>query len=136
MDSTSTSTLASINTQFRVIIAGSRGFTDYPKLKAFCDNLLKIKSSTHSITIVSGGAQGADKLGEKYAKENNYGLDVYKADWNTYGKSAGYKRNQQMSLHADVLIAAWDSKSRGTMHMINIMNTANKPVRILHFKQP
>ena len=45
---------------------------------------------------------------------------MFNADWDKFGKSAGYKRNEQMGNHADALIAIWDGKSKGTMHMISI----------------
>ena len=53
----------------KVIIAGGRHFDDYEKLKSDCD---KILSNTKVDEIVSGGASGADSLGEKYALSNNH----------------------------------------------------------------
>lgn len=51
----------------KVIIAGSRGLNDYDLLKAKC---CKIPSSHHpNIEVVSGTANGADKLGEKFGEE-------------------------------------------------------------------
>ena len=46
--------------------------------------------------------------------------EKYPADWDKYGKSAGYRRNEQMADNADSLIALWDGRSRGTKHMIDI----------------
>lgn len=86
----------------RVIIAGSRNFNEYERLKSSCD---KILSNQNDIQIVSGNAKGADELGERYANEKGYGLNVYLAEWEKYGKSAGYKRNVQMAENADALIA-------------------------------
>ena len=101
----------------KVIIAGGRDFNDYELLKDKCD---KILNSQIEITIVSGGANGADYLGEKYAKEREYELIIFPADWNKYGKSAGPIRNTQMAENSDALIAFWDGKSKGTQHMINL----------------
>jgi len=98
----------------KTIIAGSRTFNDYEFLKECCDK--------ETITqVISGTAYGADKLGEKYAKDNNIDLVLYPADW-SLGKSAGYKRNVQMSLVAEQLIAFHKNGSKGTQHMINIAN--------------
>jgi predicted Rossmann fold nucleotide-binding protein DprA/Smf involved in DNA uptake len=114
----------------RVIIAGGRNFNDYERLKSSCD---KILSNQNDIQIVSGNAKGADELGERYANEKGYGLNVYPAEWEKYGKSAGYKRNVQMAENADALIAFWDGKSKGTKHMIDIAKNLNLLVRIINF---
>jgi len=114
----------------KVIIAGGRDFNDYEKLCRFCD---KVLSKQNEIEIVSGTARGADKLGEKYAVDNGYDIKRFPADWDRYGKSAGYRRNAQMAEYADALIAFWDGKSKGTEHMINLANTVNLKVRVNYF---
>lgn len=119
-----------MNDSFRLIVAGGRLFNDYELLKMSLDKLLANKTN---IIIISGVAKGADSLGEQYAKEKGYPIEQFPADWNTFGKSAGYKRNVQMSEVADALCAFWDGISTGTNHMINIMNSANKPVRIIRY---
>ena len=104
---------------FRVIIAGTRDFKDYELLKSYCDYMLSQKAqSGEEITIISGGASGADTLGEKYAKERGYNLLQFPAQWETYGRQAGPIRNREMAKNADALIALWDGKSRGTKNMI------------------
>ena len=122
----------------RVIIAGSRGFNDYKYLETKCLKAFyllsneyyvlsgHIKEDLNNIEIISGTAKGADTLGEQFAF--NYGIKVkrFPANWNAYGKSAGYIRNEQMAKYAvsdgsyGVLIAFWDGKSKGTKHMIDI----------------
>lgn len=119
------------NNAVRVIIAGSRDFTDYKFLEQECDHLLQ--NIQENIVIVSGTANGADKLGEKYAQDKGYKLDKYPANWNLYGKSAGYKRNAQMADNADALIAFWDGKSKGTQHMINLATEKGLQVRVINF---
>ena len=102
----------------KIIIAGTRTFTNYQKLKQTCDYFLQDQTN---IEIVSGAYyRGADKLGEQYAKERGYKLTKFPADWNKYGKAAGPKRNEQMADYADALIAFWDGKSRGTKNMIDL----------------
>ena len=67
----------------KVIIAGSRDFNDYELLKKTCD---KILINQKDIEIVSGGAKGADALGERYANERRYGLKIFLANWDEYKK--------------------------------------------------
>ena len=99
----------------RTIIAGSRGITDYAEVcRAVRD------SGIHITTVVSGGARGVDRLGERYAREHGIPLEVYRADWERDGKTAGYLRNDVMAYVSDALIALWDGQSRGTKHMVDI----------------
>ena len=114
----------------RVIIAGSRNYSNYQELVSFCDQVL---SGTESIEIVSGTARGADSMGEKYANEREYKIARFPADWNKYGKSAGYVRNKEMADYADGLIAFWDGQSKGTLHMINLAKERGLNIRIFNF---
>lgn len=99
----------------RVIIAGSREFTDYETLEAACDAIL---GPLEVECILSGCAKGADELGERYAKERGYVVEPFPADWKTHGRPAGIIRNKQMAEKADMLIAFWDGYSPGTKHMV------------------
>jgi hypothetical protein len=112
----------------RIIIAGSRNFTNYAVLRHNVINILLILSpcGKPNAEIISGTANGADKLGERFANEYEYPIKRFPANWDLYGKSAGYRRNEQMALYAKedygVLIAFWDGKSKGTKHMIDLAN--------------
>jgi hypothetical protein len=114
----------------KVIIAGGRNFNDYDKLRESCDNIL---INQEEVEVVSGTASGADTLGEKYAQEKGYKIEKFPAQWDLYGKSAGYKRNQQMAEYADGLIAFWDGKSKGTKHMIDIATNKGLKVRVVRY---
>ena len=118
---------------FKVIIAGSRGFSNYKLLKETCNNVLREKKKTHNIVIISGGAKGADKAGEQYAQDCDYDLEIYPADWKKFGKSAGFRRNEQMAEVADGLIAFWDGKSNGTKHMIDIANEKGIKIKVVEY---
>lgn len=99
----------------RVIIAGSRSIDNYDLVK-HC-----IAQSNFTITtVVSGTARGVDKLGERYAKENNIPIKQFYPNWDAYGKSAGYKRNALMAENADALIILIEGNSKGSTHMYNI----------------
>jgi hypothetical protein len=114
----------------KIIIAGSRNFNDYNLLKTSCDNLL---TQFTNIEIVSGTARGADKLGEKYAREKGYDIKEFPANWDKFGKSAGYIRNDEMAKYSDMLIAFWDGISKGTKHMIDLANKRGIKVEIVNY---
>ena len=113
---------------FKLIVAGGRTFNDYELLKTKLDHLLKNKEIGY-VEIVSGGANGADKLGERYANEKGCMLKIFNANWDAYGKSAGYKRNAQMADYGDACVAFWDGKSKGSKHMIDLAN--KKGIRVV-----
>ena len=118
----------------KVIIAGTRDFNDYAFLKKNVDYFLQgINPNNEEIEIVSGNARGADKLGERYAKEHNLPVKLFPANWDKYGKQAGYLRNQEMANYSDVLIAFWDEKSKGTKHMIDIAKKQDLTVIVVGY---
>lgn len=79
-----------------------------------------IDSKFEITEVVSGFARGVDLLGELWATRNFITFKRFPADWDRFGKSAGYKRNVEMSEYAEALIAIWDQKSPGTKSMIEI----------------
>jgi len=107
----------------KIIIAGSRSVTDIDVVnQAVIDSRLK----NYISEVVSGTARGVDQLGEIWARQRGIPVKRFPADWDTFGKSAGYKRNVVMADYADGLIAIWDGESKGTKHMIDIMLNKSK----------
>lgn len=116
----------------KVAIVGSRTFNDYEKAKQFINNICQ-ENNISINQIISGGAKGADSIGEKYARENNINILIFKPDWNKYGKSAGYIRNKDIIDNCDICIAFWDGNSRGTKNDIDLCNKKEKQVYICYF---
>ena len=103
----------------KCIVAGSRTFTDYAVLKKKLDFLFS-QYSPEEVTIISGTAMGADKMGERWAKEFGCKLIQCPANWDKYGKQAGYLRNTQMAEMATHCVVFVKDNSKGSMHMISI----------------
>jgi len=114
----------------KVIIAGSREFSDFNLLREKCEEII----SSEEVEIVSGTAKGADKMGEEYAKAKGYQIKRFPANWNKYGKSAGYLRNKEMAEYADSAIIFWDGSSKGTKHMIDLAKDKGLKVNIILYK--
>ncbi len=109
----------------RIAVIGSRNFTNWELLEQ------KLNDFKFPITqIISGGARGADKLAEKYAKIKNIPIKVYIPDWEKYGKGAGFIRNTQIVESADTVIAFWDTKSRGTKRSIELARKMGKSLYV------
>ncbi len=114
----------------KVIIAGSRDFSDYVLLMESCDKYLK---NLVDIEIVSGRAKGADTLGEMYATERGYPIAYFPADWDGLGKKAGPIRNSLMAKYADYLICFWNGRSRGAYNMIATAKKEGLKIRIIKY---
>ena len=107
----------------KYIIAGGRDFNN----RAIMFPILSKQISNMSDTIISGDARGADELGAEWATHFQIPIQHFPAQWDKYGKSAGFIRNAEMGEEADALIAFWDGKSKGTAHMIKTMKIQKKP---------
>lgn len=106
----------------KIIVAGGR---DFNNLKIM-DKILSQHINPPFDTIISGDARGADMLGAEWGVKHGVPLQHFPAYWDIYGKSAGFIRNAEMGEHADMLIAFWDGKSKGTAHMIKTMKRLKK----------
>ena len=114
----------------RVVIAGCRHYSNYDEAKIYIDSCLREIQMEYEVIIISGGATGADSIGERYAIENNLGLERYHAERNIYGKKAGPMRNRKMAEVCDLVICFWDGKSKGTRSMIDNAQKLGKRVFI------
>jgi len=117
----------------KIIVAGGRDFYNYELVKESLKAWVTNNAAQHTIIIISGAARGADRLGEQAGKELGYFIKQFPAQWEKYGRSAGYKRNDEMAKHADVLLAFWDGESRGTKHMIDTANRKGLEVNIVNY---
>ena len=122
--------------ELRVIIAGSRTFNNYTIVENTLNRFIK-EHQNNRITIISGAARGADQLGEQYAKEKCFLLKRFPAQWEQFGKRAGFLRNIQMLDYIDTsdcdsyVVIFWDGKSKGTKQLIGNVKKRNIPYKII-----
>lgn len=117
----------------RIIVAGSRGLDPRdPSIKAWFDAELAARLApliaaarerrAPPPVILSGGAEGADLMGEAWAVERGEATGVtferHPAEWDRWGRAAGMIRNARMAWEGTHLLAAWDGHSPGTRNMI------------------
>ena len=112
----------------RILVCGGRDFKNYNLLKNVLDEYYKISN----LTIIHGGAKGADSLAGDWAKDHDIYLKVFPADWKQYGKSAGPKRNQKMIEEGkpDLVIAF--PGGNGTADMIRRARNSDIPVKEIY----
>jgi hypothetical protein len=112
-------------------IIGSRTFHNYTLFKESID---PIWWDNPHMTIVSGGAKGADSLAARYAKERNLNIIEYWPDYLMYPKKiAPLRRNVLIIEKADRVVAFWDGSSPGTAYSMQLARNSNKPLIIVRF---
>lgn len=110
----------------KVLICGSRNINNPALISRAVE-----QSGMNPIHIISGGARGVDTLARAYAKSKGMEFTEYLADWDKYGKRAGFLRNITMIGVSDAVIAIWDGESKGTKHSIDYATASGKPVFVL-----
>jgi hypothetical protein len=116
----------------KLTIVGSRDFNDYEYLKSTIEQEFENKQIE---LIISGGANGADKLAERYAAEHNIPTKIVYPDWKKYGKKAGPMRNEEIINESDTVLAFWDRQSRGTKSSINLSKRYKKRLIVKSFNK-
>lgn len=117
----------------KLIVAGGRDFTDSSVMISELTKLVQNGNIPDCPELVCGMARGADMLAYSLWANNRMPIHNFPADWNKHGKSAGYIRNAAMGEFADAAVCFWDGNSRGTKHMIYIMERQNKPVYVVRY---
>jgi len=117
----------------KLIIAGSRTYESYLGL---CRILRDTGLHDRITMVISGGARGADSLGERWANDHKRDLRVIYGDWKTHGRKAGPLRNEYMAANADALLAIRNTKSsRGTDDMIRRARAHGLEVHVFEYTQ-
>jgi len=85
----------------RVLVCGSRNFTDAALLEACLDEIPRITA------IIEGGAVGADRLARHFARLRGVTVETFPAEWATHGLAAGPIRNKRMLVEGkpDLVVA-------------------------------
>jgi len=118
---------------YRLVVAGSRNFNDYGLLCTTLDEVVGELKSEYNITIVSGTANGADRLGEKYAEKHGLKIERHPANWGRYGRGAGPIRNAEMVKESDGVIVFWNGESSGAKNIIDCAKAENHLIKVVKY---
>jgi hypothetical protein len=116
----------------RVLICGSRTFSNPGPIHNTLCRLIEKHGIDH-VVIIEGEAKGADSLARTYAEFMGIAVEKFPADWNKYGKRAGFLRNKQMLEEGkpEMVLAFKDKpESRGTDMMINLARESDIPTYV------
>lgn len=115
----------------RIIVCGSRNWHRRDLIAdAFFDATITL--GTCEITVVHGGAKGADRIWAQEAQKHGFLIEEHLPDYASARKQAPLIRNAEMAaLGADLCLAAWDGRSTGTAHMMQMAKEAGIPVVVI-----
>lgn len=113
----------------KVGVVGNRLGWDYD---FFCE-VLETLGVNGSDIIISGGAEGVDSFAQGYARENGCEMIILYPKPGLLSPERYFKRNQEIALRCDVLIAfdKGSSSGSGTLNTINHAKKAKKKVIII-----
>lgn len=97
----------------RVLITGSRTWDDEQTIR-FALTMAEILPPSNNILVSGHCPDGADFICEKVAGELGWQIERHPADWKTFGKRAGFVRNDAMvKLGANICLAFIRNNSKG-----------------------
>lgn len=114
------------------MVCGSRDITDTEFVfKAIDDYVANLNDD---VIIIEGEARGVDLNAKAWAINHGKEFMSFPAQWNLYGKSAGFRRNYDMVKACDHCLIIWDGKSKGTKHDIELCEKMCKPYKVIIYK--
>ncbi|HBO0103420.1 SLOG family protein [Pseudomonas aeruginosa] len=120
-----------------VVVTGGRYFTNkeviYGALNAVLSEFRKSnKAGTRRFVLVHGAAPGADTLSARWARDCGLAALAVPAEWMTFGRSAGPRRNAEMLEWVPAKLLVAFPGGRGTAHMVALARRRGLPVRQVH----
>lgn len=118
----------------KIAIVGSRNYTD--RWQMGVSLALELDIHGDDVTIISGGAKGADTMAEEFARVFGLETEIYPADWEKYGMGAGIIRNATIVEHCDMMLAFYgpDGPTPGTQSSVRLAKETGKEVRV-HYER-
>ena len=118
----------------KLAIIGSRNVNiSRDRFASLTDDLMP-KEMGETEVIISGGAEGVDRLAAWYAHYKHYKLTEYRPNYPIFGRRAPLIRNDSIVAEADFVIAFWDGVSCGTLNAINTAIRMSKPLLVYYIK--
>ena len=108
----------------KIAVIGSRNYPHLDAVERY------VSSLTKDTMLVSGGAAGVDITALNTARKVGLHYKTILPEWDKYGKVAGFRRNLLIIAEADLVMAFWDGKSKGTKHSIDVAKMSGIPVKI------
>lgn len=109
----------------KILVCGGRDYTNCDRVWATLDSW---RASNGELTIIEGGATGADRLAQNWALDRKQKVLTFHADWKSLGRSAGPIRNRRMLNEGKPDLVLAFPGGRGTRGMVEMARAAGVDV--------
>lgn len=114
------------------MVTGSRNWDLVPVIEK---HLYWFTRGWKEVTLIEGGAVGADSIARNYARKQGWEIHTFLPDYQTHGKAAPHVRNQKMvDLKPHLVLAYIRNMSSGTISTVIKANTAHLMVRPFYYE--
>lgn len=114
----------------KILACGDREWSDQDKIRKH----LSFWHGLGGVILIHGACRGADRLAGEVGDEFGWTVRPVAANWAALGKSAGFRRNNEMlDMKPNVVVAFHSdlSKSKGTAHTVREAKKRGIPVEIV-----
>lgn len=117
---------------YRILVTGSRSWDAEGTLRMALNRADAERPTGTDLLLVHGACpKGADAMADTWARDYGFRTEPHRADWDGYGKQAGFVRNAEMvSLGASLCLVFLQrgAANRGTTHCAGLAKKAGIPV--------
>jgi ABC-type Fe3+-hydroxamate transport system substrate-binding protein len=106
----------------KILVCGGRDYDDWDTLDRVLTTWYEAQGV--EVTLIHGGARGADQMAGNWALVNSVPTEVYYPAWDEYGRAAGIIRNTEMLEQGKPDLVFAFPGGRGTAHMVKIAKQA------------
>ena len=114
---------------FRVLIAGGRLFSDYPRLRAALDALLT--NRLPDVQFLTGGGPGVPMLAASYATANGLTVHALPPDFTRFPVDAVERRDAFLVAEADAVVVVWDGCDPAVARVLKLAERKGAPVHVI-----
>jgi hypothetical protein len=116
-----------------VMICGTRYFKNADRTAKIMEKEFdQLFADGHYLKAIHGGAVGVDHWANYLlTKKGGVSIEIFKPEYAKFGAAAPHIRNRRMADKADLILAFWDGKSKGTASVIKYAESRNKKYKII-----
>lgn len=112
-----------------VYVTGSIEFFEYEEAKTFIEDSIAEIKETNELIFISGGRNGAESAGRRYAREKGYRLEIYVSDFKNDGEDGLWLKIKKLLEISDLIIYIGSGDGFGEKEILDYVEAICKPIR-------